>query len=149
MDGIYIPRYSKSPQASKNAETTETSLSSPSVTEGKNDERILRDPVPNCHTFGSADLWMRFLSPPDDSGTAAPQSRLNQEGSSYWDSASRRSPVGSLFSTCTSREIIQDTSSGSLECTEGNERLELHVPEDNEWVGCRHLSVALSSLVST
>ncbi|CAI9769564.1 unnamed protein product [Fraxinus pennsylvanica] len=150
VDGIYIERDCESPQASTNAETTEASLSSLSVTEGENDGLNIPDPVPNCHTFGSDDLVMRFLSPPDDPGTVTPQSRLNPEGSTYRDSPSRRSPsVSSLFSTCPSREIIQDTASGSLECTEGNERLESPMPEDNEWGGCHQLSIAVSSLEGT
>ncbi|KAL2478759.1 U-box domain-containing protein 33-like [Forsythia ovata] len=145
VDGINIETESASLQASPNAETTESFLRSLSVTEGQNDR--LKDSAPNYRRVKSDDLSMRHLSLPDDPSGVTPQSRLNPEVSTDQDCLLRRNPsVGSLFSTCPSSEIIEDTSSVPLPSTEENEIwLEFPKAEYNERGGRRHSSVAVSS----
>ncbi|KAL2478760.1 U-box domain-containing protein 33-like [Forsythia ovata] len=147
VDGIHIEMESASLQASPNAETTQSFLRSLSVKEGKNDRLNLPDSARNYRRVRSSDLWMSLLSLPDGSSGVTPQSRLNPEASTNQDSPSRRSPlVGSLYSTCPSSEIIEDTSSVSLPSTEENEIwLEFPMAEYNERGGHRHSSFAVSS----
>lgn len=75
---------------------------------------------------------------------------LPDSAPNYEDRQSGRSPsVGSLFSTCPSSEIIEDTASVSCPSTDENEIwLEFPMPEDNEGGVHCHSSAAFSSFVS-
>ncbi|KAL2461552.1 U-box domain-containing protein 33 [Abeliophyllum distichum] len=140
VDVVNMEVESTSLQASPNVETTPSALRSLSVTEGQNGRSNLS--LPNYRRVRSDTHGMKFPGPSDDSRGATPQSRLNREGSSDWDSISRRSPSGSHFSTCSSSEIIDDTASITLGRTEGSE-IELEVPTivHNEWEHHRQSSV--------
>ncbi|CAA2985733.1 Hypothetical predicted protein [Olea europaea subsp. europaea] len=72
---------------------------------------------------------------------------LPDSAPNYEDRQSGRSPsVGSLFSTCPSSEIIEDTASVSCPSTDENEIwLEFPMPEDNEGGVHCHSSAAFSS----
>ncbi|KAL9176205.1 hypothetical protein ABFS82_02G163900 [Erythranthe guttata] len=103
-------------QESPNAKEVAHSLRSRSGAEGESNQMGLRSTGFNNRMFSSEE-------PPNGFAWMSPESSLNREGNSDWDSLSRGSPsVNSRISTCSSSEIIENSSALiTVPCTQENE----------------------------
>ncbi|KAH6817924.1 U-box domain-containing protein kinase family protein [Perilla frutescens var. frutescens] len=142
LDGINTEVDSPPVQASPNSEAVQT-WRSRSVAVGENGQMKLQSSAINHRRFMSENHGMHFSSP----GKGSPCSSLNQEGNSDWDKRSRRSPsVGSRFSTCSSSEIIEDSSLNPLPSTPGSE-IGFALPMFPQNHGDQHPSSVVSSAI--
>ncbi|KAL3517169.1 hypothetical protein ACH5RR_024071 [Cinchona calisaya] len=124
--GTNLEVISTSFQASPSNETEQShSLRSRSVYEGQNDQLQLSGSVPDHRRVVSDNHSMTFIgvSPRDSIGGLTPHSRLSVQGSTDGcNGMSRRSPsVASQLSSCSSRELIDDSASVSTSRMEGIE----------------------------